>query len=138
MWEVHRCDAGHQVGDLVLAQGGVTEAEGPALADAQQVDAVRAVALPDDVHRVVQVAVDVIFQGQAVVVRVGAAPVEQVHVQAGLEQALDQGAAFLQVHDVWSVDQGVYDQDGDGVGFIGLCPVMVQAHLVFPVHLVPG
>ena len=88
--EVHRRHAGHQVGDLVPVQGGVTEAEGAALAHAQQVDAVRAVALPDDVHRVVQVAVDVIIQRQARIAIVGTTPVEQVHVQAGLEQPLDQ------------------------------------------------
>ena len=136
--EIHRRDAGHQVGDPVLVQGGVTEAEGPALADAQQVDALHAAMLPDDVHGVVQVAIDVIIQGQARIALVGTTPVEQVNVQAGPEQALDQRAAVLQIHDVRPVDQGVYDQDGDSVGFIDLRPVTVQAHLVLPVHLVPG
>ena len=88
--EIHRRDAGHQVGDPVLVQGGVAEAEGPALADAQQVDALHDATLPDDVHGVAQVAVDVIIQGQARIARVGTTPVEQVNVQAGLEQALDQ------------------------------------------------
>ena len=136
--KVHRRDAGHQVGDFVLAQGRVTETERPPLAHPQQVYLICATPLPDKIHRVVQVTVDVIIQGQGLIVFIRVAPVKQVNVQAGTEQPLDQRTPVLQVHDVRPVDQGVDDQDGDAMGFGDERFVVVQPDLVLPVHLVPG
>jgi len=45
----------------------------------------------------------------------GLAPVDQVDIEAGLEQRLDHGAVGLEVEDVRLVDQRVDDEDGNAV-----------------------
>ena len=92
-------------------------------------------ALEDHVHAAVQVAVDVIVQGQHPVRLVRVAPVHQVHVLAGGQQALDGRAVFLDVGHVRAVDQGVDHEQRHRIashthrGFVA-----VEDHLVLSVH----
>ena len=115
-------------------QRAVAEAEHAALADAEDVDLVDAVTLANDVDAAIDVTVDVIVQGQVLVGAVRVTPVDQVDVLAGIEQALDRGAVFLDVGHVGPVDQGVDDQRRDLVlHHAGGGLVAVKLELVFAI-----
>ena len=92
------------------------------------------VGLADVVHAAVDVAVDVVVQGQGAVGLVRVAPVDQVDVLAGGQQPLDGGAVLLDVGHVGPVDQGVDDQQRDRLGGDALGGVVaVQDQLVLAV-----
>jgi hypothetical protein len=90
----------------------IAQGEGAALADAEDVDLGHPVALANHVHAAVQVAVDVIVQGEVAVGPVRVAPVHQVDVLAGVHEGLHGGAVFLDVGHVGPVHQGVDDEQG--------------------------
>ncbi len=72
--------------------------------------AVEPVGLADVVHATVDVAVDVVVQGQGPIGPVRIAPVDQIDVLPGGQQTLDGGAVLLDVGHVGAVDQGVDDE----------------------------
>jgi hypothetical protein len=108
--EVDRGHHGHQVLDLLRVQRRVAQRESAALADAEDVDLGNAMAFADDIDAAVQIAVDVVVEGQVAVGAIRVAPVDQVDVLAGGHQCLDGRAVFLDVGHVRAVDQGVDDQ----------------------------
>ncbi len=117
-------------------QRGVAEAESAPLADPQQVERILTLLAPDEVHATVHVAVDVIAQGKKPVGAVRIAPVEQVDVLTGVEQATNQGPVLLQVGHIGAIYQGVDDEHGHVLspGDPVRGPKPVQNQLVFPVH----
>ena len=87
--EVYGGDHGHQVLDLFRVHGGVAEAEGTALADAEDVDGVDAVTLADEVDAVVEISIEIVIDGQGPVSVIRVAPVDEIDVLTGGQQALD-------------------------------------------------
>src|SRR5690606_8671267 len=101
--EIHRGDHGDQVAHLLRVQRRVAQRERATLAHAQQVDRA-ADGFDQVVHRTVDEAVDVVVEGEVAVGAVRVAPVQNVHVQAQLQQPAHQRAVGLQVDHVRAVD----------------------------------
>ena len=132
--EVHRGDHGHQAVDLVLMHRGVHQAEGTALANAEDVDLLDAVRLADVIHAAVDVAVDVVVERDGAVGLIRITPIDQIDVLPGRQQTLDGRAVFLDVGHVGPIDQGVDDQQRDRVGGHAFGRVVAIEHqLVFGV-----
>ena len=85
--------------------------EHAALADAEQADLVDAVPLADHAHAFGEVVVDVVVDGHPAVGAGGVAPVDDVEVEAELQEVADEGAVLLQVRHGVAADQAVDDQD---------------------------
>ena len=133
--EIHRGDHGDQIPHLVLVQRGVAQAEGTALADAEQIDLIQTVSPANHVHAAIQVAVDVIVQRQAAVGAIRVAPVDQVDVLTGRQQILDGGTVLLDVGHVRTIDQRIGYQHWYRILRHALgCTVTVQRQLVLGVN----
>ena len=110
--EVDRGHHRHQILHFLRVQRRVTQGEGAALANAEEVDFVDVVAFADHVHATVEVAVDVVVQGEVAVGAIRVAPIHQIDILAGGHQPLHGGSIFLDVSHVGPVHQGVDDEQG--------------------------
>ncbi len=114
--EINRGDHGHQILYFVGVQGGIAQGEGATLADAENVDLVDTVALAYGIHTTVQVAVDVVVQGEVAVGTVRITPVHQVDILASFHEGTDRGAVFLDIRHVGPVYQRVNNEQRHLVG----------------------
>ena len=93
--EVHsRC---HQpeVPDLLRIERSIKHREGPAHTVAEEVDGLAAGSLSDDVDAVVEIAIDVVLEGERVIQKRRLVPVDHVDVEAVIEERSDHGSIRL-------------------------------------------
>src|SRR5680860_430054 len=135
--EIHRGDHRDEVLHLPRVEGGIAERHRAALTNPQQVDLVQPVTLTDDIDAVVDVAVDVVVQGEVAVPSVDVTPVDQVQVETQIQQVLHHRAVMLDIDHVRPVDQGVDDQYGDRMRVLHLGRIVIKNGLVFLVDHFP-
>ena len=134
--EVDRRDRQHHALDRLRIQGGIAGREHAALADAEQVDPLEAMALRDDLHALGQIAVDIVVDGHPAVGAGRIAPIDHVEVDALIEQVADERAVLLQVRHGVAPDEAIDDQDRCPDLRLGERPVVVQGDLVLAPDLV--
>ena len=110
--KINRGDHGDQILDLFWVKRRVTEAKGTPLTDAQQIDLLDVVGGTDGINTVVDVAVDIVVEGQPAFGRAGVTPVDQIDIDTKVEQVAHQRAILLEINHVGAIDQGVGDEQG--------------------------
>jgi hypothetical protein len=112
----------------------ITGAECTALADPEDIDLIDAVTLPQEIDAVVQVAVNVIVYGEVLVRRGGIAPLDQVGVQALVDEIAHHGTVRLQIGYQVAVHQCIDDQQRSLEQILLRRQIMIELELVFRVH----
>ena len=99
-----------QVLDVLRVQGGEHRAHRAAHAIAQQAHLLRAAAAADVLDHVAEVAVEVVVQREVAVGVGGRAPVEQIGIEACLDEVRNDALVGQDVEDVGAIDQGEDEQ----------------------------
>src|SRR5918997_2001571 len=117
----------NEVLEVLGEERGVHGAHGPAHAIPEEGDLLG----PRDPHHLLyrpwQVIQHVVLEGHVLVLVAGDAPVEEVHVEALTHKVLYEAVARYEVEDVGAVDEGVDDEDRDGI--LLLLPWLVAVEL---------
>src|SRR5215212_1937847 len=77
-----------------------------------------------------QIIEDVVLEGEVPVLVAGDAPVEHVDVESLTDKILDKAVARHEVEDIGPVDEGVDQEDGDGMLLLGVGGVVVEPRFV--------
>ena len=132
--EVDGRDREDQVLDALRIERGVAEREDAAFADPQEADGREFVLAADELDAVVEVAVDVVFEGQPAVASRRTAPVHGVHVDPEREEVAQHRAILLQVGHGVAADLPVGHQHRRAQGALRDRLVAIERRLVLPEH----
>src|SRR5450759_3092585 len=112
----------------------VAAAEGATLTNTKQVDACDLVSVKKILHAAMQITIDVVIEIVESIRPVGIAPVDEVHVEPGIEEATNQRPIDLQIHHVRTVDERVADQHRCDARRPGKWLIAIQGDLILTPH----